>query len=175
MTGVLLLLSTPTPLWLEFRKPAPLELQLKPERGRQERPPQAPRALLGPRAPCRRRPRGDPRPVASTPPEPLRPSDGAHRVGTPGAGPRRVAQARDHAPFRHRRALRAATTGRHQGDSEDRRRAVAQRAAEIAERRAVFDEQQQLRRQGSTLASLHTQTRAGRWSSSGPGSCMGVE
>ena len=35
--------------------------------------------------------------------------------------------------------LRAATTGRHQVTPEDKRRAVAQRAAEIAERRAVFD------------------------------------
>jgi len=34
-------------------------------------------------------------------------------------------------------------------------------------------QQQQLRRQGSTLAPLHTQTRAGRWTSFSPGSCMG--
>ena len=34
-------------------------------------------------------------------------------------------------------------------------------------------QQQQLRRQGSTLAPLYTQTRAGRWTSLSPGSCMG--
>ena len=34
---------------------------------------------------------------------------------------------------------------------------------------------QQLRRQGSTLAPLHTQTLTGRWNSSGPGSCTEVE
>jgi len=33
----------------------------------------------------------------------------------------------------------------------------------------------QLRRQGSTLAPFHTQTRAGCWTSLSPGSCMGVE
>ena len=40
---------------------------------------------------------------------------------------------------------------------EDRRRAVAQRAAEVAKRRAVFD------------------ANNSNWGSSGPGSCMGVE
>ena len=45
------------------------------------------------------------------------PSDGVHRVGTPCAGPRRVEQARNHAPLRHWQTLRAATTGRHQGNS----------------------------------------------------------
>ena len=57
----------------------------------------------------------------------LRPSGSVHRVGRPGAGPRWVAQ------VRHWLALRAATTGRDQGDSGGQ----AQRAAEVDGRRAV--------------------------------------
>ncbi len=58
-------------------------------------------------------------------------------MGTPGAGPRRVAKVRDHA------AIGRPFVRQPRGDTrvtpEDKRRAVAQRAAEIAERRAVFD------------------------------------
>ena len=50
-----------------------------------------------------------------------------------------MAQARDHAPF----AIGKPVVRQPQGDTrvtpEDKHRAVAQRAAEIAERRAVFD------------------------------------
>ena len=106
----------------------------------------------------------------------LRPSDGVHRVGTPGAGPRRVAEARDHAPLRHWPVLRAATTGRHQGDAGGQ--APGGGAARSRNRRIAGDlrrQQQQLRREGSTPAPLHTQTPTARWNSSGLGSCMGVK
>ena len=46
---------------------------------------------------------------------------------------------RDHAPLRHWKALRAATTGRHQDDSGGQAPSSGQRAAEVAERRAVLD------------------------------------
>ena len=101
----------------------------------------------------RRRPKDDLRPVVSTPPETIRPPDGVHRVGAPGAEPRRVAQARDHAPLRHGKPFVRQPRGDTRVTREDRRRAVAQRAAGVAERRANFDanNSQQLRRQGSTL------------------------
>ena len=82
------------------------------------------------------------------------------------AGPRRVAQARNHASLRHWQTPRAATTGRHQGDSGGQ--ASGGGAARSRDRRTAGGlrrQQQQLRKQGSTLAPLHTQTRAGRWTS----------
>ena len=47
----------------------------------------------------------------------LQPFDGFRRVGTPGAGPRRVTKVRSNTPLRHWQAFRAATTERHRGDS----------------------------------------------------------
>ena len=83
-----------------------------------------------------------------------------------------MANTRDHAPSAIGKPFVRQSRGDTRVTLEDKHQAVAQRAAEIAERRAA---QQQLRRQGSTLAPLHTQTRAERWNSSGPGSCIGVE
>ena len=60
-------------------------------------------------------------------------------MGTPGAGPRRVAQARDRAPLQTWQALRVTTTGRHWVTPEDKHRAAEQSAAEIAKRRADFN------------------------------------
>ena len=57
----------------------------------------------------------------------LRPSDGVHRVGMPGAGPRRVAQVRDHAPLRIGKPFVRLPRGNTRVTPEDRRRAVAQR------------------------------------------------
>ena len=95
---------------------------------------------------------------------------------TLGAGPRWVAQARDQTPLRHWHALRAAATGGHQGDPGGQ--APGGGAARDRGSRAAGGlrrQQQQLRRQGSALSPLHTQTRPGRWTSFSPGSCMGVE
>ena len=60
-------------------------------------------------------------------------------MGTPGAGPRRVVQARDHAPFTIGKPFVRQPRGDIRVTPGDRRRAVAQRAAEVAERRVVFD------------------------------------
>ena len=56
------------------------------------------------------------RAVASTSPGPLQPPSGLHGMGSPGAGPRQVAQARDRASLQTWQALRALTKRRHQGD-----------------------------------------------------------
>ena len=50
-----------------------------------------------------------------------------------------MAQARDHAPFAIGKPFVRQPRGDTRVTPEDKRRAVVQRAAEIAERRAVFD------------------------------------
>ena len=63
-----------------------------------------------------------------------------HRVGTPGAGPRRVAKARDRAPFRHWQPFVRQPRGDTRVTPEDKLQTVAQRVAEIAERQVIFDD-----------------------------------
>ena len=109
-----------------------------------------------------------------TPPGPLRPPGGVRQVDTPSAEPHRVAQACNHAPLRHWQALRAATAGRHHGDSGGQ--APGGGSARSRDRRAAdgLRRQQQLRRDGGTLAPLHMQTRAGRSNSPSSGTYTGM-
>ena len=106
----------------------------------EEPPIQAPHALLDPRAPRRQRPRDGLRPAALTPPEPLRPflrcfTEWKH-LAQDRAGWHKLAIT---PPFAIGKLFLRQPRGDTRVTPKDRRRAVAQRAAGIAERRAVFD------------------------------------
>ena len=60
-------------------------------------------------------------------------------LGSPGAGPRRVAQARDRAPFKLGKPFVRQPRGDTRVTPEDKQRLAEQRAAEIAKRRADFN------------------------------------
>ena len=60
-------------------------------------------------------------------------------MGSPGAGPRRVARARDRPPFKLCKLFVRQPRGDTRVTPEDKQRLAEQRAAEIAERRADFN------------------------------------